>query len=74
MNIPITIFSSKQGGYTVVSNFLNFVTEGETMEEAMENAKEAIACHLEGLKKSKDEYEQAYLHDVEQSFNTFIAV
>ena len=38
------------GGYTVTVPALpGVVTQGETLEEAIANAREAIRCHLEGL-------------------------
>lgn len=38
------------GGYTVtVPSLPGVVTEGETIEEAISMAKEAIALHIEGL-------------------------
>ncbi|MBI2415907.1 MAG: type II toxin-antitoxin system HicB family antitoxin [Candidatus Kerfeldbacteria bacterium] len=39
------------GGYNVVVPSLpGCFTQGDTIEEACQNAKEAIQCHLEGLK------------------------
>jgi antitoxin HicB len=39
-----------EGGYTVTVPALpGVVTQGETMEEAIAMAKEAIQCHIEGL-------------------------
>ncbi len=38
------------GGFTVTVPLLpGCVTEGDTLEEALSNAREAIQCHLEGL-------------------------
>ncbi len=40
-------------GYTVVVPSLpGCITEGTTKDEALANAKEAILCHLEGLRKA----------------------
>ena len=40
----------EEGGYTVtVPSLPGIVTEGETIEEAISMAKEAIALHIEGL-------------------------
>lgn len=40
------------GGYTVsVAELPGCFTEGETLNEAMTNAREAIVCHLKGLLK-----------------------
>ena len=39
------------GGYNVVVPALpGCFTQGDTITEALQNAKEAIQCHLEGLK------------------------
>jgi predicted RNase H-like HicB family nuclease len=46
----INLVSEAEGGYTVLVPLLpGCVTYGETIEEAVENAKEAIALHLENL-------------------------
>lgn len=74
MNIPITVLVNDDGSYTVVSNAFSFVTEGETLEEALENAKEAAECHIEGLQKSNDAYEKEYLKNIDRSLNTFVTV
>jgi predicted RNase H-like HicB family nuclease len=40
----------QDGGYTVTVPALpGCITEGDTLEEALANAREAITCHLEGL-------------------------
>ncbi|MSQ15561.1 MAG: type II toxin-antitoxin system HicB family antitoxin [Dehalococcoidia bacterium] len=40
----------EDGGYTVTVPALpGCVTEGDTLEEALANAREAIQCHIEGL-------------------------
>ena len=42
--------ASQEGGYTVTVPALpGCITEGDTVEEALANAREAIACHLQGL-------------------------
>ena len=39
-----------EGGYTVTVPALpGCITEGDTLAEALANAREAIKCHLEGL-------------------------
>ena len=43
-------------GYTVTVPVLpGCITEGRTIDEALVNAREAIACHLEGLLMTGDE-------------------
>lgn len=40
----------QEGGYTVTVPALpGIVTQGETLEDAIAMAKEAIQCHIEGL-------------------------
>lgn len=40
----------EEGGYTVTVPALpGIVTQGETLDEAIAMAKEAIQCHIEGL-------------------------
>lgn len=41
----------EDSGYTVtVPELPGCITEGDTLQEAFDNAKEAILCHLEALK------------------------
>ena len=74
MNIPITAFQNDDGSFTIVSNALHFVTEGNTLEEALKNAREAAGCHIEGLEKAGDTEEKSYLDGLDHSLNTFITV
>ena len=47
----IILHPAEEGGYTVTVPALpGVVTEGDTLEEAIAMAKDAIACHLEALK------------------------
>ncbi len=42
----------EDNGYTVtVPELPGCITEGDTLQEALNNAREAILCHLEALKK-----------------------
>jgi predicted RNase H-like HicB family nuclease len=46
----VLIPDADEGGYTVtVPSLPGCVTEGDTFEEALENAREAITVHLEAL-------------------------
>ena len=48
MKIKIILTSEKEGGYTVKIPVLDgCFTQGETIEEAIENAKEAVELYLE---------------------------
>jgi len=48
------LFENNSAGYTVtVPKLPGLVTEGDTLKEAREMAKDAIRCHLESLLKEK---------------------
>jgi len=48
----VVLEKAEEGGYNAVIPALDgCFTQGETEEEALENAKEAILCYLEGLEK-----------------------
>ena len=52
MRFNIILEPDEDGGFTVTVPALDgCFTQGETEEEAIENAKEAILCYLEGLEK-----------------------
>lgn len=52
MKFNIILTQAEEGGYNVTIPALDgCFTEGDTEQEAMKNASEAIQCYLEGLKK-----------------------
>jgi len=52
MNFNIILEPAEEGGFNVIVPALDgCFTQGETEEEALRNAKEAILCYLEGLEK-----------------------
>ena len=52
MKFNVVVEPAEEGGFIVSVPALDgCYTQGETIEEALENAKEAIACYLEGLEK-----------------------
>ena len=52
MKFNIILEKAEEGGYNVEIPALDgCYTQGETVEEAIENAKEAIVCYIEGLEK-----------------------
>jgi len=52
MKFNIILEPAEEGGFNVTVPALDgCFTEGETEEEALNNAKEAILCYLEGLEK-----------------------
>lgn len=47
--------ANENGGYTVTVPALpGLATEGKDLEDALEMAKDAIRCYIEGLKKAKE--------------------
>ncbi|MGC8933391.1 MAG: type II toxin-antitoxin system HicB family antitoxin, partial [Candidatus Methanodesulfokora sp.] len=45
-----------EGGYTVIVPFLpGCITYGDTVEEALKNAKEAIELYIESLKEHRED-------------------
>jgi predicted RNase H-like HicB family nuclease len=52
MKFNIILERAEEGGYDVKVPALDgCFTQGETEEDALKNAKEAILCYLEGLEK-----------------------
>ena len=52
MKFTVILEPAEEGGFNVSIPALDgCFTQGETEEEALENAKEAILCYLEGLEK-----------------------
>ena len=52
MKFNVVLQEAEDGGYDVTVPALDgCFTQGDTMEESIENAKEAIMCYLEGLEK-----------------------
>lgn len=52
MKFSVVLEPAEEGGFNVsVPAFDGCFTQGETEEEALQNAREAILCYLEGLEK-----------------------
>ncbi|MFZ1320150.1 MAG: type II toxin-antitoxin system HicB family antitoxin [Ignavibacteria bacterium] len=52
MKFNIVLEKAKKGGFNVTVPALDgCYTQGDTEDEAVDNAKEAIECYLEGLEK-----------------------
>jgi antitoxin HicB len=48
---------NEHGGYTVTVPALSgLVTEGKDLDQARTMAKDAVRCHIEGLKKAKEPF------------------
>ncbi|MDX9790150.1 MAG: type II toxin-antitoxin system HicB family antitoxin [Candidatus Kapabacteria bacterium] len=57
MKFNIVLEEAEEGGYNVIVPALDgCFTQGDTESEALENAKEAIYCYLEGLAKLNNIY------------------
>ncbi len=56
MEFTVIIHSAEEGGFWVeVPTLPGCFSQGETFEEAMENIREAIELHLEGLREDGSE-------------------
>jgi antitoxin HicB len=52
MKFSVVLEPAEEGGFNVSVPALDgCFTQGETEEEALQNAREAIVCYLEGLEK-----------------------
>jgi len=52
MKFNVILEQDEDSGYNVIVPALDgCYTQGDTIEESLENAKEAIICYLEGLEK-----------------------
>jgi len=52
MKFNVILEEAKEGGFVVTVPALDgCITEGDTLEDALSNAKEAILCYLEGIVK-----------------------
>ncbi len=52
MKFNVVLEEAEEGGYNATVPALEgCFTQGETVDETLENAKEAIMCYLEGLEK-----------------------
>ena len=71
-NLPLTLIKNSDGTYTVLSNLFNIVTQGDNLEEALKNGKEALECHMQGLVSWDDEYD--ILRTLKDSINTSVIV
>lgn len=54
MNYKVVLEAQEEGGYTIyVPALPGCVSQGETVDEAMDNIREAIDIYLESLRKRK---------------------
>ena len=67
----VIVSPAEEGGFTVtVPALVGCVTEGDTLEEAMENAREAITLTLEAL----EAHGEPIPHELAPSFTSVISV
>lgn len=56
MQYTVVVHSAEEGGYWVdVPSLPGCFSQGETIDEAMNNAREAIEVHIQGLKDDGQE-------------------
>jgi predicted RNase H-like HicB family nuclease len=56
MQYTVVVHSAEEGGYWVdVPSLPGCFSQGETIDEAMNNAREAIELHIQGLKDQGQE-------------------
>jgi predicted RNase H-like HicB family nuclease len=52
MRFSVILEEAEEGGYNVSVPALDgCFTQGDTLDEALENAREAVLCYIEGLEK-----------------------
>ena len=51
LRYTVIITRDKDGYFAEVPDLKNCWTQGETFEEVVKNAQEAVRCYIEGLKK-----------------------
>lgn len=75
MHIPVTLLKDEeQGGYTVICDLLCFTTEGDTLDEALANAKEAATCSIEGMKKEQNDVHLEIIQSIPTAMSMYITV
>ena len=66
MRIKVVLEASDEGGYTVyVPSLPGCISEGETVEEALKNIREAIELYLEPVEDELVMEETALLQEIE---------
>ncbi len=66
MRIKVVLESSEEGGYTVyVPSLPGCISEGETVEEALRNIREAIELYLEPVEDDLVIEETAVVQEIE---------
>ncbi len=66
MRIKVVLETSEEGGYTVyVPSLPGCISEGETVEEALKNIREAIELYLEPVEDDLIVEEQMLVQEIE---------
>ncbi|GBC79344.1 hypothetical protein HRbin09_00560 [bacterium HR09] len=66
MRVKVVLEASEEGGYTVyVPSLPGCISEGETMEEALRNIREAIELYLEPVDDDLVMEEAALVQEIE---------
>jgi predicted RNase H-like HicB family nuclease len=65
MTLKVILEASDEGGYTVhVPSLPGCISEGETVEEAMENIREAVELYLEPVDDDLVSHEGIEVHEL----------
>jgi predicted RNase H-like HicB family nuclease len=65
MTLKVILEASDEGGYTVhVPSLPGCISEGETVEEAMENIREAVELYLEPVDDDFVSHEGLEVHEL----------
>ncbi len=74
--IPLILIPNDDWTYTVLSTIFNIVTEWDNLDEAIENWKNAISCHIEWILKDNDKNSIEYdlIKSLDKSMNLFVTV
>ena len=66
MRIRVVLEPSDEGGYTVyVPSLPGCISEGETIEEALENIREAIMLYLEASEEIRPLSKESLVQEIE---------
>lgn len=66
MRVKVVLEASEEGGYTVyVPSLPGCISEGETVEEALKNIREAIELYLEPVEDDLVMEETALVQEIE---------
>lgn len=70
--LTVSLIKEQDDGYSAICTDLDVASQGETIEEAMQNVKEAIELYLESAKElgiMREVQEKLGLGDIEEGVN-----